>query len=79
MPRKHINVRGRLQQTNRSRLEQTNSLCHTDAMRGIALKLQETLASPGPVDATLLERLVNDSLALAKRRPGKQESVAVDG
>jgi len=47
-------------------------------MSAIALKLQQTLATLDPAEATLLERLVNDALALVRRRSGKQESAAVD-
>ena len=48
-------------------------------MSAVALKLQQTLASLDPADATLLERLVNDALALVKRRSDMQASDAVDG
>jgi hypothetical protein len=48
-------------------------------MSAIALKLQHALATLDPADATLLERLVNDALALVKRRSGKQAIDAVDG
>jgi hypothetical protein len=47
-------------------------------MSAIALKLQETLASLDPAEATLLERLVNDALALVKRRAPAKPNGAVD-
>jgi hypothetical protein len=47
-------------------------------MNVIALKLEQTLASLDPADATLLERLVNDALALVKPRTAKVAEGAVD-
>jgi hypothetical protein len=47
-------------------------------MSAIALKLQQTLATLDPAEATLLERIVNDALALVKRRSGKQDVDTVD-
>ena len=47
-------------------------------MSAIALKLQQTLASLDPADATLLERLVDDALALVKPRAAKVASMGVD-
>jgi hypothetical protein len=47
-------------------------------MSAIALRLQETLASLDPADATLLERLVNDALALVKPRAATSVKSDVD-
>ncbi|MDH4475284.1 MAG: hypothetical protein QE274_02320 [Verrucomicrobiaceae bacterium] len=47
-------------------------------MSAIALKLQQTLASLDPADATLLERLVDDALALVQPRAGELDQSAVD-
>ena len=47
-------------------------------MSAIALKLQQTLASLDPADATLLDRLVDDALALVKSRAAKHAPTAVD-
>ena len=47
-------------------------------MSAIALKLQHALATLDPADATLLERLVNDALALVKKRTSKHADVSVD-
>ena len=53
-------------------------LCQTHPMSAIALKLQQTLASLDPADATLLERLVDDALALVQPRTAKPGQSAVD-
>ncbi|MBL9117784.1 MAG: hypothetical protein JNJ83_22440 [Verrucomicrobiaceae bacterium] len=47
-------------------------------MSAVALKLQQTLATLDPAEASLLERLVDDALALVQRRPGKTPDTAVD-
>jgi hypothetical protein len=58
-------------------VETLKSLCQAEAMSAVALKLQQTLATLDPAEATLLERLVDDALALVQRRSGKQPD-AVD-
>jgi hypothetical protein len=59
-------------------IEFITCLCQTPPMSGIALKLQQTLASLDPADATLLERLVDDALALVQPRAAKLGQSAVD-
>lgn len=47
-------------------------------MSAVALKLQQTLATLDPAEASLLERLVDDALALVQKRPNKKPDGAVD-
>ncbi len=47
-------------------------------MSTIALRLEQTLAALDPAEATLLERLVDDALALVKDRTGQPTAATVD-
>jgi hypothetical protein len=53
-------------------------VCHSTRMSAVALKLQQTLATLDPAEATLLERLVNDVLALVQRQGRTKADTAVD-